>query len=127
MKFTYNDGGRTSAGYKGTANDCACRAITIATGKSYQEVYDTLNEAAGRERASKRRKGKSSARDGVYKTTIRWFMESIGWEWIPTMKIGQGCSTNWIVNAMNTDLKIWSLGAFVGLVIGIALAILFPL
>lgn len=94
MKFIYNDGGRAAAGYKGTAGDCVCRAIAIATGKPYQEVYDALNEAAGRERLSKRHRGKSSARDGVHRPTIRRFMESLGWEWIPTMKIGQGCKTH---------------------------------
>ena len=94
MKFVYNDGGRAVAGYKGTAGDCVCRAIALATDKTYQEVYDALNEAAKNERISKRRKGKSSARDGVHKTTTRRFMESIGWDWIPTMKVGQGCKTH---------------------------------
>jgi hypothetical protein len=42
MKFVYNDGGRAAAGYKGNAGDCACRAIAIATGKPYQEVYNAL-------------------------------------------------------------------------------------
>ena len=94
MKYTYNDGGRAETGYKGDAGDCVCRSIAIATGKPYQEVYDELNELAKSERVGKRKRGKSSARNGVYKQTIRRYMKSIGWEWIPTMKIGQGCKVH---------------------------------
>lgn len=92
--FTYNDGGRAEAGYKGNAGDCVCRAIAIATEKSYQEVYDTLNELAKVERITKRKRGKSSARNGVYKDTFKKYLASLGWEWIPTMQIGQGCTVH---------------------------------
>lgn len=50
MKFKFNDGGREAAGYKGKASDCVTRAIAIATGKPYQEVYDAINECAVGER-----------------------------------------------------------------------------
>ena len=33
LLFHYNDGGRTAAGYRGKARDCAARAIAIATGR----------------------------------------------------------------------------------------------
>lgn len=94
MKFVYNDGGRAAAGYKGTAGDCVCRAIAIATERPYQEVYDLINEYAKSERTGKRKRGKSSARNGVYKQTIRKVMEHYGWRWIPTMQIGQGCKVH---------------------------------
>ena len=42
MKVVINDGGRAAVGYKGQAGDCVTRAIAIATGKPYQEVYDAL-------------------------------------------------------------------------------------
>lgn len=42
MKFTFNDGGRKEAGFKGETGDCVTRAIAIATEKPYQEVYDNL-------------------------------------------------------------------------------------
>jgi hypothetical protein len=89
--FIYSDGGRAKAGYKGEAGDCVTRAISIATGRPYQEVYDALNRLAQLERAGKRKRGKSSSRTGVYKNTIRRYMESIGWKWTPTMQIGSGC------------------------------------
>ena len=94
MKFQFNDGGRAAAGYKGRTGDCVCRSIAIATGKPYQEVYDELNVIAKTERKTKRRKGKSGAATGVYKPTIRRYMASLGWRWVPTMKIGQGCKVH---------------------------------
>ncbi len=71
MKFVYNDGDRKEAGFKGGTNDCVCRSISIATSKSYREVYDALNALAKSERTGKRKKKKSSARTGVYKDTTR--------------------------------------------------------
>lgn len=98
--FTYDDGGRKAAGYKGETGDCVCRAIAIATGKPYQEVYDALNEASKSERTGKRKRGKSNARTGVYKATIRKYLESLGWKWTPTMAIGQGCKVHLRANEL---------------------------
>jgi hypothetical protein len=94
MKLIYHDGGRAEAGYKGQTSDCVTRSIAIATGKSYQEVYDAINELAKKERKSKRKRGKSNARTGVYKNTYKRYLASIGWKWIPTMLIGQGCKVH---------------------------------
>lgn len=89
--YTYNDGGRAAAGYKGRTGDCATRAIAIATGLPYQEVYDAINEASQGER---RRRGKSGARTGVHKPTLRKFLAALGWRWVPTMRIGSGCKVH---------------------------------
>ena len=94
MKWIYDDGGREAAGYKGSAGDCAARAVAIVTGKPYQEVYDAINGLAGNERTGKRKRGVSSARTGVYKNTLRRYMESIGWSFVPTMTIGSGCKVH---------------------------------
>lgn len=94
IPFVYDDGGRAVAGYKGTTGDCVTRAIAIATGKPYQEIYDALNQLAKRERRGKRKRGVSNARTGVYKGTIRRYMESIGWRWISCMGIGTGCTVH---------------------------------
>mgnify|MGYP001581030034 FL=1 len=91
--FQYNDGGRALAGYKGSTGDCACRAIAIATERDYQTVYNALNVIAQGERVSKR-KGRSNARTGTYKYTIRKYLESAGWRWTPTMHIGSGCTVH---------------------------------
>ncbi len=89
--YQYNDGGRAAAGYKGTTGDCVCRAIAIATARPYQEIYELINDFAKRERKGKRKRGRSSARTGVHKGTIRRVIESFGWVFVPTMGIGTGC------------------------------------
>ena len=94
MKFQYNDGGRKEAGYKGTARDCVVRAISIATCRPYQTVYDDINTMASSERTSKRKRRKSSSRNGVHKNTIRKYIENLGWKWTPTMQIGSGCTVH---------------------------------
>lgn len=92
--FIYNDGGRKAAGYKGDARDCFCRSAAIVTGTLYQEIYDLINELAKAERTGKRKKGKSSARNGVYINTAKKIMARLGFKWIPTMMVGQGCTTH---------------------------------
>lgn len=56
QKFFKNDGGRKDAGYKGNTGDCVTRAIAIATGKPYKEIYDALNLLSENERIGKRKK-----------------------------------------------------------------------
>ena len=94
MKFHFNDGGRIAAGYKGSAGDCVVRSVAIATGLPYQEIYDQVNKLSARERTGKRKRGTSNARSGVHKSTIKWLMESLGWQWTPTMQIGSGCTVH---------------------------------
>jgi len=59
MKFQFNDGGRTAAGYKGSAGDCVVRSVAIATGLPYQQIYDLVNKLSGRERRGKGERGLS--------------------------------------------------------------------
>jgi hypothetical protein len=95
VKFQFNDGGRAAAGYKGTtAGDCVTRSIAIATNQPYQTVYVALNELGRNERVGKRKRGKSNARTGVYRPTIRKYLDRLGWRWVPTMQIGQGCKVH---------------------------------
>lgn len=95
MKLIVTDGGRAAAGYQGSTGDCVVRAIAIATGLPYQEVYDSINTIAKtHERRSKRKRGISNARTGVYKATIRRYLAQLGWAWHPTMQIGSGCKVH---------------------------------
>lgn len=94
MNWVYNDGGRSNYFKAEKVGDCVTRAISIATGKDYKTVYDDINRLAKSERRGKRKRGISNARNGVYKQTIRKLMEEYGWEWHPTMQIGQGCTTH---------------------------------
>lgn len=88
MNYIYNDGGRQAAGYTGKTGDCVTRAIAIATGKPYQEVYDALNMIA------KRKRRRQNARTGLHRSAYEDYLISAGWQWYPTMKIGQGCTTH---------------------------------
>lgn len=94
MKFVYNDGGRSQAGFKGHTGDCVCRAVAIASGLAYADVYAALAEGTGSQRKSKRtEKRAASARNGI-NVTRQWFKDYMvghGFEWVPTMLIGQGC------------------------------------
>lgn len=99
IKFMYNDGGRKSAGFKGETGDCVIRAISIATGKQYKEVYDDMfngmrdlskrNSKAGRSAMRN-----SSPRSGVNKRIYHKYILENGFNWIPTMGIGTGCKTH---------------------------------
>jgi hypothetical protein len=93
MKYEYNDGGRSEAGYKGSTGDCVVRAISIASQRPYQEVYELVNSYASNEYKSRVSK-KSNARTGVRTSTIRKMMQDLGFVWTPTMKIGSGCKVH---------------------------------
>jgi len=42
MDFKFNDGGRRHSGRKGRAGDCVTRAVAIASGRPYDEVYKRM-------------------------------------------------------------------------------------
>lgn len=93
MNWIYDDGGRKDAGYKGETGDCVTRSISIATGISYQEVYDNINNLAESERPRGNKKI-SNSRTGVHKQTYRKYLESLEWKWTPTMMVGSGCKVH---------------------------------
>jgi hypothetical protein len=93
-RWRRDDGGRRGAG-DGT-HDCVPRAIAIATGKPYREVYEAL-VAATREYVRKRprsrvarwikrsRNGRGfDPAHGVYKKIYRRYVESLGWQFTST-------------------------------------------
>lgn len=111
IQFQYNDGGRAASGRKGDAGDCVVRAVTIASGLPYDEVYDSLAEGNAAQRASKctPKRGRT-ARNGI-STTRKWFkdyMKSIGFEWTPTMLIGSGCKVHLRADELPTGRLIAS-------------------
>lgn len=99
MKYVFNDGGRSAAGYKGVAGDCVTRSIAIVTGLPYQQVYDRLAEGNATQRKTKRSgkaTGKRTAAAGIT-VTRKWFkdyMKELGLVWTPTMQIGSGCTVH---------------------------------
>jgi Protein of unknown function (DUF2786) len=77
MKYVFDDGGRTASKHD-EVNDCACRAIAIATERPYHEIWTafrTILEAEGPRR-----------RSGVDESVQHKLMESLGWTWVPTQK-----------------------------------------
>ncbi len=113
MEFVYNDGGRAAAGFKGKTSDCVCRAIAIATKIPYKDVYAVINSFGKNEKHKK----KSSARTGVKKDTTRKIMEHFGFEWKPTMQVGQGCKTHLRADELPNGRIITSLSGHVAAVI----------
>ena len=99
MEFIYNDGGRKQAGYKGHAGDCVCRSITIASGRPYSEVYQRLSDGNFSQRITKRSRNKTrshTASNGI-SVKRKWFkdyMTELGFRWVPTMFVGQGCKVH---------------------------------
>lgn len=97
MQVVRTDGGRAAAGFKGSAGDCVARAVAIASGRPYAEVYARLAAGMGSQRQGKRRrKSGASARNGV-SVRRQWFkgyMRELGAEWTPTMQIGSGCKVH---------------------------------
>lgn len=130
MNWVKDDGGREAAGFKGTAGDCVCRAIAIASGRLYQDVYDRLAEGNATERKTKRT-GKSSgvrsARTGI-RTTRKWFkdyMVELGFEWVSTMgfneidgkKVGTGCQVHLRADELPSGRLVVSLSKHMSAVI----------
>ena len=95
-KFIYTDGGREAAGYKGETRDCVTRAIAVAARQDYQTVYDILSKGNRTQRVTARSKRRASARDGVQtqRKLFKDYMHSLGFVWLPTMRIGQGCTVH---------------------------------
>lgn len=90
----HSDGGRAAAGYKGHTGDCSVRAIAIATGRAYSEVYDDLNARAAMCKITKRHPRKCRARTGVCMKVLHAYFAQLGWTWTPTMSIGSGTTVH---------------------------------
>jgi hypothetical protein len=99
--FQFNDGGREKAGFKGGAGDCVVRSIAIATTLPYIQVYEDLRLANERyaqlrnDRLAKRLNAKgSSPRNGNHRNVFHDYILGLGFEWVPTMKVGAGCQVH---------------------------------
>lgn len=90
MPFTYNDGGRSAAGYRGEARDCAVRAIAIAAELPYQRVYKALAHIQKQQEPA----GHAAPRQGVQRRAYDAYLQGLGWQWTPTMQVGSGCQVH---------------------------------
>ena len=93
--WEYNDGGRSKYFKAERVGDCVTRAISIATGLDYKDVYDEINRRCKIDTVPKRAKTKSQgARSGVYRKTYDRYLKDLGWKWVPCMGIGTGCKVH---------------------------------
>jgi hypothetical protein len=72
MNQIWNDGGRAACGFIGLAGDCVTRAISIATGAVYKEVYRSLGEASAK-----------SPRNGLRVQFANDYLVERGWKRFP--------------------------------------------
>ena len=95
LPFVFDDGGRKASGRDGKAGDCVTRAIAIASGRPYEEVWQAIASIMAEMPKTRKRRvaGQRSANNGVYVTSVLFkrYMEGLGFEWTPTMTIGSGC------------------------------------
>ena len=101
LKLQINDGGRSAAGYKGKAGDCVVRSIAIVSALSYQKIYDDLYNASAEFRKTSRTKLARSLKQkndrprlGTHRVVVKKYLQKLGWNWTPTMFIGQGCKVH---------------------------------
>ena len=101
LGFLFNDGGRAAVGFKGGAGDCVVRSIAIAANLPYMQVYEDLrlaNEAYAllrNDKLARRLNAKgSSPRNGNHRKVFHEYIVGLGFQWVPTMKVGAGCQVH---------------------------------
>ncbi|GAB5407009.1 MAG: DUF2786 domain-containing protein [Aureliella sp.] len=68
MDFIWNDGGRATSGFVGSAGDCVPRSIAIGSGLAYRDVYDAIGKRTAK-----------SPRGGVETTAAEAYLDDLGW------------------------------------------------
>ncbi len=117
MEWKYATGGREKYFEKTDVNDCVCRAISLATGKDYKDVYDLINSYAKQEiDENEIMNTYSSARNGVSKKLTHKILTDLGFKWTPTMIFGKGCKTHLRENELPKGTLIVSLSKHVACV-----------
>jgi hypothetical protein len=123
LKYVFDDGGRKAAGFgpcRGRG-DCVARAVSIASGLPYAEVHARLTEGVSTQRESKKywqvmslrkamgRKVRTrDANDGI-RVQRKWFkdyMQELGFHWVPTMQVGQGCKVHLLAGELPMQGKL---------------------
>ena len=87
LPYVEDDGGRSRYFRAKGVRDCVCRAITIASGRDYLEIYNALRELTKKSRASR----KGSPRSGIFtqRAPFKRMMKELGFTWTPCCSIGQ--------------------------------------
>lgn len=80
LKVNITDGGRSMYFKADRVGDCVTRAVAIATGRDYKEVYNEIARLVG-----------YTPRNGVRKSDTKKVMKHFGGVWVACMGIGTGC------------------------------------
>lgn len=83
MKIRYDDGGRSKYFTASKVGDCVTRAVAIATGRDYKEVYNEIAKLVG-----------YTPRNGVLTKDTKKVMAHFGGVWHSCMSIGTGCKVH---------------------------------
>ena len=101
LELKINDGGREAAGYKGKAGDCVVRSIAIVTNLPYQKFMmifikqmKTLEQHRELNLLRSLKQKNDSPRTGTHRVVLKKYLQKLGWNWTPTMFIGQGCKVH---------------------------------
>ena len=100
--FVFDDGGRGNHFKSKKVGDCVTRAVALATEIEYKIVYDFFS------RFNEKNGHTKSARNGVgwygegKKSKFRITMNELGFDWIPLMKCGQGCTHHLLRNELES-------------------------
>lgn len=93
MAFIYDDGGRSKFFAKRppkSGGDCVTRAITIATGMRYIDVWKDLDYLCMKSPLRMRNGHRHNPDMGIPKAIWEPYLLDLGWKWIPTMSRGTG-------------------------------------
>ena len=81
VAWKQDDGGRVAAKLTGGGKDCVVRAIAIALERPYAQVHADLEALYGL----------PARLLGFPREVYEPYLQDAGWEWVPTMHVGQGC------------------------------------
>lgn len=84
-EYVYDDGGRSKYFKANKVGDCVTRAVAIASGRDYKEIYDMIAKVT-----------KRTPRNGVFTRTAAFkkMMTDLGFTWVACMGIGTGCKVH---------------------------------
>ena len=100
LDVVITDGGREAAGFtkKAKRGDCVTRAVAIAAELDYKKVWGDFTAMNAKTRQTKRtcKTAKQNSDFGVYmkRKAFKDYMKAFGFEWVPTMQIGSGCTVH---------------------------------
>ena len=101
LQLKFDDGGRAEAGYKGKTGDCVVRSLAIVTGLPYNKIYNDLHKenklfriTSKTKLAKSLKKKNDSPRLGTHRVVLKKYLHKLGWNWTPTMFVGQGCKVH---------------------------------